>query len=196
MTKHLSTFIIKAVKTGDVKAVQRYIALHKKNHALLNASEQYKIGMGIFNVGDVSGWTMDRLTHLAIRHCQMKVLAELVACKGIDINLTNREFMTPLRLAVSYRNLEAVTILLNHPDIKIDDADLHGDTALIFAARMGNLEIVKMLLDHGANKNIKNQTGYNAADEAEAFGRQEIYEFIAAYQAPVQALEVPVRLSR
>jgi ankyrin repeat protein len=190
MTKYLSTFIIKAVKNGNVKAVHRYLSLHKRNHALLNASEEYKIGMGIFNTGNTTGWRMDRLTHLAIRHSQTKILAALLACNGIDVNLTNRDLMTPLRLAVSYRNLEAVTMLLSHPDIKIDAVDFNGDTALMFAARMANLEIVKILLEHGADKTKKNQIGYDAANEAEAFGRQEIHDFITAYQPPEQSLVV------
>lgn len=195
MTKYLSTFIIKAVKNGNVKAVQRYLSLHKKNHALLNASEEYKVGMGIFNAGKSTGWRMDRLTHLAIRHDQMEILAALLSCDEIDINAVNRDCMTPLKLAVGYRRLKAVTLLLNHPAIKIDAVDMNGDTALIFAAKMGHFDIVKMLLEHGADKTIKNSLGYDAAQEAKSFDRQQIHDIIAAYQPPEQPLAVTLACS-
>lgn len=52
------------------------------------------IGMGIFNAGNTSAWNTDRLTHLAVRHRQTNILAALLACPGIDVNLINRDLMT------------------------------------------------------------------------------------------------------
>lgn len=186
MTKYLSSYIINAVKKGNLKAVQRFLKLHKNNKALLNACEEYKVGFGLFSIGDASGWNMDHLPHIAIRSGQMQILAELAACEGIDINAVNRDYLSPLKLAVSYRNLQAVAILLGSPNIDIDAVDLSGDTALILAVRMGDLAIVKLLLEHGASKEIKNQLGYDVIKESQAFGRDEIYQFLVAGASAAQ----------
>lgn len=41
-----------------------------------------------------------------------------------------------------------------------------GDTPLIIAARNGNTEIVEMLLNHGADLTLQNDSGESALDVA------------------------------
>lgn len=44
----------------------------------------------------------------------------------------------------------------------INSVDIAGNTALLLAAQHGHTEIVKLLLQNGADKNIKNKAGYTA----------------------------------
>lgn len=48
---------------------------------------------------------------------------------------------------------------------RMQDAD--GDTALHNAARGGHLPVVQLLLQHGADPSVRNETGKPAAAEAE-----------------------------
>lgn len=60
-----------------------------------------------------------------------------------------------------------------------NNADLNhvednGDTALHIATKRGNIEIVKMLLDHGAKIDLKNVNDKTVLDIAKENNRDEI----------------------
>ncbi|MFA6065828.1 MAG: ankyrin repeat domain-containing protein [Candidatus Babeliaceae bacterium] len=59
----------------------------------------------------------------------------------------------------------------------------YGDTALHNAVSCrlghGDINIVKKLLEMGADKNIKNKQGKKPIDIAQSFGNQEIYNLLA-----------------
>jgi uncharacterized protein YegJ (DUF2314 family) len=57
---------------------------------------------------------------------------------------------------------------------EINDFSFLGMTMLQFESLAGNLTQVKLLLKHGADKNIKNANGQNALDLAEMFGWAKI----------------------
>lgn len=59
-----------------------------------------------------------------------------------------------------------------HPDVaqrlikagaRVDTQDVNGQTALMWAARYGNLELAKVLLDAGAKATIRDDHGRTAA---------------------------------
>jgi ankyrin repeat protein len=49
-----------------------------------------------------------------------------------------------------------------------------GKTPLMFAAKYGNLNIAKKLLENGAKKDTKTDKGYNALDYAKKYDQKEI----------------------
>jgi len=49
-----------------------------------------------------------------------------------------------------------------------------GKTPLMFAAKYGNLNIAKKLLENGAKKETKTEKGYNALDYAKKYDQKEI----------------------
>lgn len=53
-----------------------------------------------------------------------------------------------------------------------------GNTSLHWAALNGHLEIVKLLLAHGADASTLNSSGHDAVFEAEMNDRQEVAEFL------------------
>lgn len=82
---------------------------------------------------------------------------------------------------VSY-SLLALAIKMNSSKVfqkLIDEkADLEkicdGKTPLMFAAKYGNLNIAKKLLENGAKKETKTEKGYNALDYAKKYDQKEI----------------------
>ena len=62
--------------------------------------------------------------------------------------------------------------------IYLNEKDKDGNTALILASSNGNVEVVKYLIDSGANVNIKNNECKTALDLAEENGYEEIAEIL------------------
>jgi len=78
------------------------------------------------------------------------------------VNVKSLNQVTAMSAAVFNNNAKMVKLLLGY------DADVNtkfeDETMLMFSARMGFTEIVKLLLDAGADKSIKNNAGETALD--------------------------------
>ena len=61
--------------------------------------------------------------------------------------------------------------------------DDHGNTSLILAARENNLEIVQILLEGGADINIRDEDGHSVLMIAKEEGHSEIAEFLEQHGA-------------
>jgi len=85
---------------------------------------------------------------------------------------------TALHTASLHGNLEAVQHLVQELHIDVDYIDRTGSTALMYASYAGHLEIVKFLVEHGANPNIKNLKGGTAARYAAYAGHRDIVEYL------------------
>lgn len=64
-----------------------------------------------------------------------------------------------LKQAASEGKLDAVKDLIENQNVSVDQPDEFGDTALHGAAQNAKEDIVKYLLDKGANPNARNKTG-------------------------------------
>ncbi|KAJ3758993.1 hypothetical protein EV360DRAFT_42744 [Lentinula raphanica] len=64
---------------------------------------------------------------------------------------------TPLGMAAWLNMPEAVRVMLKSSldSVAVDGTDMHGSTPLMYAARDGHLEIVSLLLQHGARPDIR-----------------------------------------
>lgn len=97
------------------------------------------------------------------------------------INSVNERGSTPLILACYYNNKEVVSELLAN-DAQIDTAIEMG-TALMAAVVKGNYEITKMLLENGANPNLRDANQSTALIYATLFKNKEILQLLVAYKA-------------
>jgi hypothetical protein len=64
-----------------------------------------------------------------------------------------------------------------------DKSYADGMTALMYAAGLGNLEIIKLLVDRGANVNLRANNGSTAASIASQNGQPEIYTYLKEHGA-------------
>ena len=120
----------------------------------------------------------------ALEHSEtLRALLEL----GLDPNEVGASGRTPLMMAARLNLVEAAGILLEHgatPDAQAKDAvaqtdstgdplcmtgdkragDTPGRTALSYAAELGSLEIVRLLLDHGVDATRSDSVGRRARD--------------------------------
>ncbi len=123
------------------------------------------------NVSDKQGLTP---LHIAL-HCKDKDALEILAKHGADFTITDNYGRTPLFMAVELEHLELILFLLELDDepsrtagIRSEMQGYNGASPLHLAALKGNLDIVKVLVDHGADPAQKNSLGgtpYNIAYE-------------------------------
>ncbi|KAF2832662.1 ankyrin [Ophiobolus disseminans] len=87
---------------------------------------------------------------------------------------------TPLFWALDSHSPETVNTLLATGKVQIDRKDQEENTALMFAAKYGFLDVAMLLLSWKADLNIKNLEGHKAADVASSTERTEIRELLEA----------------
>lgn len=94
----------------------------------------------------------------------------------------NKPGWAPLHYAATHaseRSLPVVRLLLEHHAF-IDAQSPNGSTPLMMAALYGNPQVVRLLLEEGADTAMKNEQGLSAIDFAHRAGRKETADAIAA----------------
>ncbi|BCS21477.1 ankyrin repeat domain-containing protein [Aspergillus puulaauensis] len=96
--------------------------------------------------------------HQAVLQQSVKTVVSLISQSTAGVNEKNFLGQTPLHLATP--SLELVT-LLYEAGHDINALDRSGATPLIYAGAMGNAEVVRFLIAHGANISITEKEGRN-----------------------------------
>ena len=106
-------------------------------------------------------------------------IVKALLAREADVNKTG---WTPLHYAASgvQEQQTAIVALLLEQHAYIDAGSPNGSTPLMMAAQYGTREVVKLLLDEGADPVLKNQLGLSATDFAARAERSELVEAIAA----------------
>lgn len=119
-------------------------------------------------------------------------LVKLLVENDADVN---KPGWTPLHYAATAGNVPIIELLLDN-SAYIDAESPNGSTPLMMAAMYGTPESVKVLIQAGADLNVKNQLGLTALDFAIRGNRQNAKELIetglqreAARKARQQAIE-------
>lgn len=78
--------------------------------------------------------------------------------------------------AVKNNKVSAVKKILNQGVNVNEKDDELGNTAISHAVFARNPELIKLLLEHGADSHVKNNRGYSTLDAAKLLGSNEIIE--------------------
>ncbi|WP_334135920.1 ankyrin repeat domain-containing protein [Tepidimonas sp.] len=94
----------------------------------------------------------------------------------------NRPGWAPLHYAATNKgdHALAITRLLLEAHAYIDAESPNGTTPLMMAARYGREEVVRLLLEEGADPTLRNRLGLTAIDFAQQVSRQSVIDMIAA----------------
>ena len=90
----------------------------------------------------------------------------------------------PLHEKVLEADLDGVQKAISQ-SVDLNELDSLGNTALHWAVFGGYKDIVKVLLEAGANPNVISKDGVNATWRAQDFGLKEIEELIKSYGGKV-----------
>lgn len=115
----------------------------------------------------------------------------LLGTEKVDSETKNRHCRTTLLRALVYdpfipsvpqkmaeKRLEIVNILLSTGQVDIDARDETGESPLMWLARSGFKESTQLLLDVGANPDLKDWQGQTALDKAVENGHEEVIKLL------------------
>jgi len=109
-------------------------------------------------------------------------IIKLLFEKGVPINKQDNDGRTALMYASTGPFPATVKILLdNKAETNITDNVEHF-TALMFAASEGQFELVKLLIEYGADPTLKDIDGDTAEDFAQQNNHKEVAQYISNYK--------------
>ncbi len=134
------------------------------------------------------------------------VKAGLLMDFGADVNAQSESGRTPLMTAAATAGgAGTVALMLQagaNPNLRDRLSGIPivwtgggGGTALIEAARVGDLETVRLLVSHGADVNARDGHGGTALSEAAFYGRTKIVRFLLSKGARITATDAPSKKS-
>ncbi|MDD2698264.1 MAG: ankyrin repeat domain-containing protein [Arcobacteraceae bacterium] len=100
----------------------------------------------------------------ACREAKADIVKEILECKP-DLEISNVDGNTALWNACFGQDYRCVEQLVN-AGIYLDKMNDNGVTALMYSASAGKEDMVKLLLDFGANKELSNLDDFKAIDLA------------------------------
>jgi ankyrin repeat protein len=113
------------------------------------------------------------------QNSHMDVLT-LLLMSGADVNAIDKGGFSVLMVASSVQNPAILTLLIHHGAfLNVQDSGL-GWTALIWAAKEGLDENVKILVDAGSDVRIMDVAGKNAMDWARENNHQKIVALLSS----------------
>lgn len=163
--------------------VPSVIDLHeaiKSNHLDL---VKRSIDQGI-NIDDKIGGGRESSLFLAVRYHRKDIVEFLVQC-GADVNLKNEKDRTLLHEAIRKGRYDIVHVLLSVPSLKLNERSKSGKTPLHLAVITRKRDVVKALLDRGANPNVKCSNGRSPLHWAAINGDRETADLLLAAGASI-----------
>ncbi|OLL22391.1 26S proteasome non-ATPase regulatory subunit 10 [Neolecta irregularis DAH-3] len=110
---------------------------------------------------DAINYTMSSLQALTQAN-SVRLVRSTVSSDPKKINDLDEDSRTALHWACSTSNYEIVEILTGYDECGVDIKDGAGWTALMIAASVGNDDILKRLIEKGANVNETSSSGQSA----------------------------------
>ena len=145
------------------------------------------------------------------RWLKNKVFQALLSKPNIDVNLSNKSGVSPLKAALLHNHtgiaicllqdrsdlnvssqgllhiaaernfVNVITALLNHNGTDVNERDESGQTAIMVAAKRGNLEAAEALLLDSTDLFSKDNLGYPALLLAAINGHRSVLDLLKSY---------------
>lgn len=127
-------------------------------------------GSTVINTRDFS--TGEGALHIVVKRRDVSWI-NFLAQAGANLEIRDNEGKTPLTLATQLGFIDGVRVLLAR-NADVNSANTRGESALIFAVQARDANMVKLLVDNGANPDQKDRiTGNSARDYASRDARND-----------------------
>lgn len=163
-----------AIKSGDLDLV---IQTCGKHTTMERTSSSARISLSlpavdITRVRDASG---NNALMIAAAAGQTDIIEYLLQHHSSDEELYNDRDETPLMLSVKSQCSAAVKRLLDFFGTQDEIRDRDGNTAFLLACSLGNVDIMQMLLEHGSQWDIRNNSRQGALHLAATYEQAIVY---------------------
>lgn len=184
--------LTKAVKFDDVSEVKTLLS----NGMSPNQKDPKGMPMLMVAMQEKSAKTMDYLINakginleapnvtgetplmFAALYGYLPEVKTLVIDKQVDVNMPKHQW-GPLHYACTNGHLSVAEFLIAR-GAQVDALSPSDTTPLMMAIRAGNIQLVRLLLENGADIRIRNHQGFSAIDVAELFNQEEIRDGLKA----------------
>ena len=145
-----------------------------------NKWEQFQDSLPKIDINEPDEYLRTSL-HIAAANEDSKYLSLILEKQG-DPNKQDENLNTPLHFATESSRTENAKILIKFQAL-VNIQNIHGNPPLWAAVydSGGSIETIKVLLEHGADPNVKNKTGKSSLDFAREIGFQQVVELIEKY---------------
>jgi len=124
---------------------------------------------------------MDKKSPILFKACRegdLDMVKKLLD-EGMDVNIRDNHRWTLLMEASVFGQLDVIDELFNR-GADINDVEEYNSSALVLVARNSrDIRVVKKLLDHGADYDIKGKYGKKMMDHLPKYDKVEIEEYIS-----------------
>jgi len=110
-------------------------------------------------------------------HASLEAI-ELLLEAGVDIAEVNRDGVGAIDIAIKYRRLDILNLCYEHGISLVESRRKSGITPIMLAASLNDHEIVRYLLDKGADIHAPDRYGMRAIDYVKRMGHKSMVEFI------------------
>ena len=142
------------------------------NKAKLEKSfTKYEININHLNTNS------ENYLYLAIYNGKTEAALWLIE-KGIEIDVANKNGFTPFDIAIENQYHRVVQVILSKIETDINKTDIHGRTKLQDSIMLGDHEMAKILIEHGADLNSKDNKGQNILYDALSYGHIDFIEYL------------------
>lgn len=117
------------------------------------------------------------LLHECIEKSMLKSALWLIEM-GADVTKENKYGENALQIALDYNKPEIIRVILSLKKIDIERTDKEGRTLLQNVVLMGQNDVAKILIDHGADINHKDNKNRNVIFDALAYGNEEFINYL------------------
>jgi len=161
--------LLEAIENDSLPHIKRLL---KENNYNLNS--EVVVGAEY----DLDEYDEIQLIFYLIQTGASKEAIELLIEHGLDLTYTNREGLGAIDFAVKYRREDIVLLC---KDFGIDltvSKRKSGLTPLMLAASFNDVDMMKLLLDLGADPKGRDNYGMSALDYAKKMGQTKAVEFL------------------
>lgn len=170
----MNKLIQKGVKYND----NAMIMAAQGGRGTSNSIEVFKYLEGLKIKPTAIGTNGENALHYIARKPKQEEIINYFLSKGVDVNLADKDGNTAFMTAAGF-NRDLATLELLSKNVKnINQVNAKGVSALALAVRSNSADVVKFLLDKGANINIVDKNGDNlSAYLLQAFNPRGMEDF-------------------
>lgn len=105
------------------------------------------------------------ILHALISNDQLDLMKKFLEISSSSINIPDIHGNSPLHEAVNFKKIEAITILLNYDYLNVNVKDNECKTPFVIAVLNQDVDIMIMLTDRGASKEVDPRVFEHITDE-------------------------------